>query len=93
MNYREVKRLVRIAAAGHLYSLEIHDEFPEEDEGRVDRAIREIQAEIRGRIIYPAPAPALPAASTTARVPPRVLVAELSWRGSRQGRERNQRRE
>ena len=49
MNYREVKRQVRIAAAGHLYSLEIYDEFDEKDEDRVDRAIREIQAEIRGR--------------------------------------------
>lgn len=47
MNYRDVKRLVRIAAAGHLYSLEIFDEFPEEDEERVERAIREIQTEIR----------------------------------------------
>lgn len=49
MNYREVKRRVLIAAAGHLYSLEVYDEFPKEDEDRVIKAIQEIQAELRGR--------------------------------------------
>lgn len=58
MNYREVKRRVRVIAAGHLDSLEVYDEFPEEDEDRVSRAIRELQAEIRraraGKTIAPA---------------------------------------
>jgi hypothetical protein len=49
MNYREIKRLVRKEAADHLYSLEVYDLFDVEDADRVDRAIWEIQFEIRGK--------------------------------------------
>ena len=50
MDYRKIKRIVRREAADHLYSLEIYDEFDEKDVDKVDRAIREIQTEIIGRI-------------------------------------------
>lgn len=55
MNYRKVKRRVRRAAAEHLYSLEIYDEFDEADEDRVSRAIYEIQNELRGKTAIPCP--------------------------------------
>jgi CRISPR/Cas system-associated protein Cas5 (RAMP superfamily) len=50
MNYRELKRRVRVFASEHLYSLELYKDFPEEDEGKIERAIREIQEEILNRV-------------------------------------------
>jgi len=52
MNYREIKRSVRVAVVDHLYSLEIYDEFDEKDADKVNRAIEEIQAEILKRITH-----------------------------------------
>jgi len=43
MDYRAVYRQVCQLAAEHLYSLEVYDEFDDEDAERVDRAITELQ--------------------------------------------------
>lgn len=42
MNYREVYKRVCEAAAEHLDSLEIYDEFDDCDADRIDRAILDI---------------------------------------------------
>ena len=47
MKYKDVYKKVCSLAADHLYSLEVYDEFEPEDEERVDRAIDEIQRQLK----------------------------------------------
>lgn len=46
MNYREVYKAVCKHAAEHLDSLDIYDEFGDEDADRIERAICEIQGQL-----------------------------------------------
>lgn len=46
MNYRQVYHKMCRMAAQHLQSLEVYDEFDVEDERRVERALKEIQAQL-----------------------------------------------
>jgi len=46
MKYRDVYKRVCEYAAEHLHSLEVFDEFEPEDEGRVIKAILEIQRQL-----------------------------------------------
>lgn len=47
MNYADVYKEICKLAAEHLYSLEVYDQFDSDDEERVDRAIDEIQRQLR----------------------------------------------
>ena len=47
MKYRDIYRKICQLAADHLDSLEVYDEFEPEDEDRIDRAINEIQRQLK----------------------------------------------
>lgn len=49
MKYRDIKRRMKQLAAEHLDSLEVYDEFEEDDAENVNRAKFEIQCELIGR--------------------------------------------